>query len=111
MNIRRELEWKRLMGDLDEIREKRARREAQAKGRLKKRLYGIEALGGRCMVCGVRYPVEEQFLYDFHHLDLDGRDLEAPMPQLSWKKFKAELEKCALLCCVCHRRAHWSLDL
>lgn len=55
-----------------------------------------------CMDCGLRYP--------YYVMDLDHREGEEKLANpsdlvncLSWKKMKAEVAKCDVVCSNCHR--------
>jgi len=56
-----------------------------------------------CQHCGHESPAA--WCFDFHHL----RDKAFPLhnaANFSWSKVVAELEKCAVLCVMCHRYVH-----
>src|SRR5262245_5171253 len=73
--------------------------------RLKKRIQGIEYLGGKCKKCGGEFhPVA----MDFHHRDKDDKTT-MHLSHLPWKKMKAELDKCDLVCANCHRVLEYEL--
>jgi 5-methylcytosine-specific restriction endonuclease McrA len=62
----------------------------------------IAECGGACVVCGYSNPVA----LEFHHVKkkrfkLSGRNLLKPR-----KEIEAELWRCVLLCCNCHKEAH-----
>jgi predicted HNH restriction endonuclease len=64
----------------------------------------IEYLGGKCKDCG---GVFHRSVYDFHHLDESQKELALSKGRfMSWDKYKAELDKCVLLCSNCHRIRH-----
>lgn len=61
----------------------------------------IEYKGGKCIDCDKSF---EYYLYDFHHLNPKEKDVDWNKLRLrSWDKIKEELDKCVLLCCMCHR--------
>lgn len=65
------------------------------------KIKAIEYKGGKCEDCNKKFA---HYLYDFHHLDPLQKDAEwTKMRRRSWEKIKIELDKCALLCCMCHR--------
>lgn len=71
---------------------------------LKQRI--VNALGGKCQCCG--YNKCHNAL-ETHHLD--PKDKEMTFSGLrghprAWLKIVKELEKCVLLCCLCHREIH-----
>lgn len=76
----------------------------------------IDYLGGQCLYCGL---VDEcPSVYDFHHRNVDEKDgnistlfyksvsNSAKRPPRLTEALVAELQKCDLLCVVCHRRLH-----
>lgn len=64
----------------------------------------IDHLGGKCQVCG--YDNLRDAL-EFHHVD-DNKEfgIAAKGITRSLEIAKREVEKCALLCCRCHREVH-----
>lgn len=67
----------------------------------------VDALGGKCEVCGYNRCIEA---LDFHHLDPTKKEygitnlIERPR---SWSEtIVPELRKCVLLCANCHREVH-----
>jgi hypothetical protein len=71
---------------------------------------------GSCTDCGVKYP-EEPWLFDFDHLDGDTKTatISKIVKNGSLKLLKEEIEKCELVCVICHRRrtalrAGWTCD-
>lgn len=66
--------------------------------RLKKR--AIEYKGGKCTICG--YNRCDRNMH-FHHLDPKIKKFNINInPSVSWEKMKEELDKCILICCLCH---------
>lgn len=65
----------------------------------------IEYKGNRCRECG--YNKCDSAL-EFHHLDPNQKDFSIASSRL--KTFsdliRKELDKCVLLCCLCHREVH-----
>ncbi len=60
--------------------------------------------GGKCMVC--EYNRSTAAL-DFHHLDPDKKDFTLSTRKGTFDAaFRAELDKCVLLCSNCHREVH-----
>jgi len=65
----------------------------------------IEYKGGKCSICGYKkYPGA----FDLHHIDgkTKGFGLSTRGLTRSWKKIKAEADKCILVCANCHREIH-----
>lgn len=79
--------------------------KAVAKRRKKIREMSIEYLGSKCEICG--YDRCHDAL-DFHHRDPGRKEFGISQKGLtrSWKRVKAELKKCILLCANCHREVH-----
>lgn len=71
------------------------------------KLQAIEYKGGRCEIC--RYDKCKEAL-DFHHRDPSQKDpnIRGALTRrgLHLEDLKPELDKCALLCCRCHREVH-----
>ena len=72
--------------------------------RTKKKI--IEAMGGKCCVCGY----DKCFAaFDLHHLEPDNKDLQfgkVTANPKAWEKIVIELRKCVLICSRCHREVH-----
>ncbi len=76
------------------------------------KVMAFEYKGGRCQ--NPSCPLGKQqlpiIIYDYHHLDPTIKDTEmSKLWHHSWGRVKAELDKCILYCCVCHRLAHAGL--
>ena len=56
-----------------------------------------------CASCGVQYPYYQM---DFHHKNDKKFNLSQSIKVASIKKIKSEIEKCDVLCCICHRNYH-----
>lgn len=63
----------------------------------------IEYLGGKCLHCGL---IDDQVVYDFHHLDPKTKEFNLSKKNIIFEKAKKELDKCILLCSNCHRKLH-----
>lgn len=65
----------------------------------------VDLLGGECQICKLRTTDYE--VYDFHHKNpLEKEEMISNLARLSWERMEAEVLKCMLLCCICHRRLH-----
>lgn len=76
---------------------------------IKVKIESINYLGGKCNICGIAnlHPS----LYDFHHRDPKIKEFNfTKMRQFSPEKRNKELDKCDLLCCMCHRIYHLKGD-
>lgn len=87
----------------DSIRVKQKQRE------LKQRC--INYKGGQCQVCGYSACLAAM---EFHHRNRQEKDLQISQDRRNTKEafneLKAEMDKCDLLCCRCHRELHDSLS-
>lgn len=59
------------------------------------------------------YPTS---IYDYHHIDKNSKTKDVSIlinaSNPTWTSIKGELDKCIVLCCVCHRMLHdglWEL--
>lgn len=70
----------------------------------------LTAFGNKCSVCG--YDKCKRAL-QFHHLDPATKefDISGKGQTLSWKRLKAEADKCVLLCANCHAEAEENMGL
>lgn len=63
----------------------------------------VEAMGGKCVVCG--YCKVDEAL-DLHHLNPSEKEFSLGAIRgnpKAWHKIVAELRKCVLICANCHR--------
>ena len=68
---------------------------------IQKKKDAISYKGGICFDCKKSY---DYYLYDFHHIDPTTKEFIWDKLRCSSKaKIKKELDKCILLCCMCHR--------
>jgi len=85
------------------IREKHQKHKAEFKKR------AIEYLGGKCSnpscpISSLNLPIE---ILDFHHKgDKDSCISTLLSKNTTWTTIKKELDKCVLLCVLCHRLEH-----
>ena len=65
----------------------------------------VDYKGGKCLDCGL---IDDPALFDFHHRDATKKDFEIGQAKNKYltDRVKKELDKCDLLCCMCHRRRH-----
>lgn len=77
------------------------------KRREKLKFMAIEYKGNMCNDC--RNSFKEYNVYEFHHLDPNGKDfgISSNGHTKSWDKVKEELDKCVMLCSNCHRIRHF----
>ena len=72
---------------------------------VRNKMLSISYLGGECKACGFRGDPSG---FDFHHRDSGEKEflLSGKFGSTSWKRLKVELDKCDLLCSLCHRIVH-----
>lgn len=72
--------------------------------RLRNKLKALELRGSKCEDCGFDKNIAA---LSFHHLDPNQKEREIHFYlSKTWERFKAELDKCALLCLNCHAIRH-----
>jgi len=62
-------------------------------------------LGGECRICHLKYNIDNQYMFAFHHLNPEEKDKTVS----DYKDFEAslvEVNKCELLCHNCHSGLH-----
>ena len=75
--------------------------------RKKIREMAINYKGGRCVVCG--YDKCKQ-VFEFHHIKGEKEfGISTKGYTRSWKRIRAELDKCVLVCANCHREIHYGI--
>ena len=80
-------------------------RRKRARGKHK----AVQYLGGKCMNPGCPLPKDftvPDYAFDFHHRDPSQKDFNFKSFK-NWEVVKKELDKCDLLCCLCHREVHY----
>jgi len=60
-------------------------------------------MGGQCQICGYSQCIQA---LEFHHKDPNEKDFAISSKTRAWKFVEAELAKCVMLCCRCHREVH-----
>lgn len=63
----------------------------------------VQAFGGKCGACGL---IDDDIVYDFHHLDPTKKEVRLAYQIQSWETIVAEANKCVMLCSHCHRKFH-----
>lgn len=72
--------------------------------RIRQKQAAIDYLGGKCCKCD--YDLHPSAL-EFHHLDPNEKDFViSRYINRKWEVIRAELDKCILLCSICHRIEH-----
>lgn len=90
------------------LRCKKCRSAAVHKRRKEMRIKGIQLLGGACSNCGYNKCMNA---LHFHHRNPAEKEFGLSVRGMtrSWDKYKAELDKCELLCANCHAETHAEL--
>ena len=65
-------------------------------------------LGGKCATCSYQFTGDNYAAFDFHHVDGANKlfDISSHLNKRSLKDVYAEVDKCVLLCAICHRLHH-----
>ena len=68
-------------------------------------MLAVQLKGGKCQICGYNKYIDA---LSFHYLDEKTKSFDLSTKGLtrSWKKTKAEVDKCILVCENCHREIH-----
>ena len=71
------------------------------------KIKAIQYKGGKCVSCGYSKCLAA---LEFHHINPAAKDFSlASHKTYNFEKLKKELDKCVLLCCLCHREFHAGL--
>jgi predicted RNA-binding Zn-ribbon protein involved in translation (DUF1610 family) len=74
--------------------------------RYRARKFAVDYLGGKCNRCGWIGDISG---FDFHHKNSSEKDFTInalTVANKKWEDVKSELDKCELLCALCHRLEH-----
>jgi len=83
--------------------------KSQCQRWLNRKLWAIAYLGGCCVDCGYD---KHWAAFDFHHRDPETKEFDWSKLRLrSIESMKKELDKCDLLCAICHRIRHVKLGV
>lgn len=66
----------------------------------------VEYKGGKCLYCGWK---GDSVAFDFHHRNPKEKSFEISgkkLAEITWDAAVKELDKCDLLCAICHRLVH-----
>lgn len=84
-------------------REQKRQRRTENRARLKAHVNKVKDEGS-CVDCGSSYP-GEPWLMDFDHVRGEKRyNIGSIIVRDSWRLLLEELDKCELVCVLCHRR-------
>lgn len=66
----------------------------------------VHYLGKKCIDCGLENDCFD--IYDIHHRDPKTKkyDISKMLKHKPWNTIQTELNKCDLLCAICHRKRH-----
>ena len=84
----------------------RGKYSAERRRQIKKQ--AVDYLGGKCQRCGLK--TDKVVAYDFHHKDPSKKDFAISKQSKSFEAIKNELDKCELLCAICHRFEHENVN-
>ena len=74
--------------------------------RIAMKVRAVQLLGGKCVKCGwTTQTIAEMTAFDFHHKHSKDFALSTAFNK-KWESVVSEIEKCELLCAVCHRIHH-----
>jgi hypothetical protein len=82
------------------------KREAK---RLAARIKAANYKDNKCKKCSLqRNNIEDLDKFDFHHRqpELKSFKISDKISSLTWDKLQLELDKCDMLCAICHREYH-----
>lgn len=79
------------------------RRIRAARRRKELRERALAYKGGQCRICGYKKCANA---LEFHHVETLTKEFSISERMTSWDAIKRELDKCELLCAVCHREVH-----
>jgi hypothetical protein len=81
--------------------------------RRNRKIDALNYLGGmKCSSCGYDKPIPS--VYAFHHKDPTQKDINFGKMKTNcvrWEVFRAELDKCIILCHNCHAELHWNYGI
>lgn len=97
-------EYQRLRKNLKALRYKVRNVDSVINWRRKAKKILIEYKGGKCERC--KYDKSEPVAFDFHHKDPKQKDFRIGGSTRSIARLKEEVDKCELLCKICHAVEH-----
>ncbi|MFH1209955.1 MAG: hypothetical protein V1663_04160 [archaeon] len=90
-------------------RNKKQRYEYKKEYIRKRKISLIKENGGKCVHCGYKFDGNNDCCFDFHHLDPSNKLFsinQASLNRYALKNIYTEVEKCELVCALCHRLIH-----
>lgn len=74
---------------------------------IQRKVDAIKYKGSKCNYCPISLETSHYCVFDFHHLDPSQKDYDwAKLRLHPIRVIKQELDKCILVCCMCHRLLH-----
>lgn len=64
----------------------------------------VEGFESKCCCCGI---IDDPIIYDFHHIESDGKEFLLTGKTTTWENIITEAKKCVMLCSHCHRKVHY----
>lgn len=91
----------------EQIRERRQIAKSKRSKVLKIKL--IQYKGNKCIQCGLEYNGKNAVGFDFHHINPEEKSFGVgfAMQNRSWERTLEEVDKCVLMCRVCHSVEHY----
>ncbi len=77
--------------------------------RLAYRISASNYKNNECEICKLkRTTIDDLEIFDFHHKDKSNKSFELGdnIESKNWEIIKQELDKCMMLCAICHRKQH-----
>lgn len=66
-----------------------------------------EELGCSCSLCGT---IDHPVAFDFHHINHEEKEYTvSKMAGYKWERIQKEIDKCVMVCAICHRKLHKGL--
>lgn len=83
-------------------------REGKRRFHRQRKVRCINLLGGQCKRCELKYDGTNAPAFEFHHRDPKTKsfNMGTHARNHNWKKVVKELNKCDLLCAICHSIHH-----
>jgi len=102
--MNKEEEYQRLRKNLKALRYKLKNIDRVTNWRRKTKRLLVKYKGGKCQRCG--YDKDIPVAYDFHHTDPTTKEFTIAGSTRSMESLKREVDKCELLCKICHAIEH-----
>lgn len=77
------------------------------KRRIDLKIKAVIYKGSKCVRCKISYPENPYYIFDFHHINPLIKGDWSSIRKKKWEILKIELDKCHLVCCMCHRHIQY----